>query len=343
MQLIVGTYSVPLAGMHGEGEGIYSVAFEGKTGEFGAPKLLADCINPSSLALSPDGSLLFAGREVFKADGPALASFRVAADCALTALSEVPITGELPCHIAFDAVHNRLASAQYWSGDVTISVVNDGVLQPPSYLTRTGHGPNAGRQEGPHAHFVAFSDAGTVLHLVDLGTDAIVSHRLGADNTAVEIATVKVPPGSGPRHMVLNHAETRAWVLCELSETLIALKRDGLGWTIDSIQAGFDAPVGEDGSGAAIRLSPDESHIYISGRRQSQIAGLTTEVSYIGAVDCGGTSPREFIVTPDGNWVIVANQISSTLTSLRRDPVTGALTQNNYSCEIGSPVALIAI
>jgi 6-phosphogluconolactonase len=326
--------------MDSNGDGIYSVPFDCETGTFGAPQLLADCVNPSSLALSPDGKILFAGREVFSNDDPALTSFRVNADGTLTTLSNVPIIGELPCYLAFEPVQNRLASAQYWTGDVAISQVEDGTLQPPTYLPRTGHGLNATRQEGPHAHFVAFTDQGTVLHLVDLGTDSIVSHKLAADNTAVESISLNVPAGSGPRHMVLNHAETRAWVLCELDESLITLNRDGLGWVIDTIKAGFDAPVDEDGSGGTIRLSPDEAHIYISGRRQSQIAGFAVNGTYIGAVGCGGLSPREFIVTPDGNWVISANQNSNTLTSLRRDQTTGVLTQAKHSCNIGSPVVL---
>mgnify|MGYP001049553123 CR=1 FL=1 len=343
MDLLVGTYSFPFAGMEGNGEGIYSVPFDDETGAFGTPKLLAECVNPSSLALSPDGKMLFAGREVFADDGPALASFRVAADGSLIALPHRSITGELPCHLAFDPVHNRLASAQYWTGDVAICSVVDGVVQPPTYHTRTGHGPNAGRQEGPHAHYVAFTDQGTVLHLVDLGSDSIVSHRLNGEGNATEIATLTVAAGAVPRHMVLSCAETRAWVLCELDESLIPLRRDGLGWVIDTIQSGFDATVGKDGSGGAIRLSPDETHVYISGRRQSQIAVFTTDGTPVGAFDCGGTSPREFIVTPDGNWIISANQTNNTLTSLRRDQATGGLTLKENSCSVGSPVALMAI
>lgn len=342
MKLLVGTYSFPIAGVEGNGEGIYSVPFDAKTGAFGEPLLLAECVNPSSLALSSDGKTLFAGREVFADDGPELAAYHMAEDGALTLASRLPIAGELPCHLAFDATHNRLASGQYLTGDVAISALDGGTLQPPSYLTRSGSGPNAGRQEGPHAHYVAFSDQGMVLHLVDLGTDSIVSHRLNAAGEATETAAVTVPRGSGPRHMVMDHTETRAWVFCELDESLITLTRDGLGWAIDAIQPGFEPPVDEDGSGAAIRLSPDGKHLYLSGRRQSKIAGFTSDGAQVGTFDCGGDSPRDFVVTPDGSWIISANQTSNTLTSMRRDLETGALAQPANNCAIGSPVALIA-
>ena len=340
MRLLVGTYSFPIAGMEANGEGIYSVSFDGKTGAFGAPTLLAECTNPSALVLSQNGSMLFAAREVFADDVPALVSFAVAGNGMLVPKQSLLIAGELPCHLAFDPVHSRLASAQYWTGDVAICTVHAERMLPLDSLTRRGSGPNTERQASPHAHCVHFSDGGTVLHLADLGTDSIVSHRLDGDGNAVETATVTAPPGAGPRHIVLNQAASAAWVVCELSESLIMLARNGLGWMISRTQQVFDTAAGEDGAAAAIRLSPDEAHVCISGRRQSQIAVLTADGTPVGTFDCGGTSPRDFIITPDGRWVIVANQLSNHLSSLRRDPQTGVLTLVENSGSIGSPVAL---
>ena len=344
MELLVGTYSQPLAGMAGNGEGIHGVSFDPRTGAFGTPHLLAQCVNPSSLALTPDGRTVFAGREVFASDGPALLSFGAGPGAALTGISRVALSGELPCHLAFDPVHGRLASAQYWTGDVAVCTVVDGILQaPPTYLVREGSGTNAARQEGPHAHCVAFSDDGEVLHLVDLGTDCIVSHRLDSENRAVETTALQLPAGCGPRHMVMTGDRTRAFVLCELDESLVALTRAGLGWKVASIQAGFVAPDDEDGAGAAIRLSPDERHLYLSGRRQSAIAGFGVADAPVplGEIDSGGLSPRDFILTSDGAWVIAANQNSNLLASFSRDPESGLLTASGHVCAIGSPVALV--
>ena len=341
MHLFVGTYSFSFAGVEGNGEGIYSVLFDPETGAFGEVRLVAKCRNPSSLALSGDKSFLFAGREVFKGDEPAISSYAVVSGAKLKAISTLLLAGELPCHLAIGAGHNRLASAQYWTGDVVVSTIDEGMFKPPTYLTREGRGPNIKRQDGPHAHFIAFTNQDTVLHIVDLGTDSIVSHKLSTGSVVLDTSTLRVSAGSGPRHMVINQAETRAWVVCELDESLIMLRRAGLGWVIDSVQPAFPTPLEEDGSASAIRLSPDERNIYISGRRQSQIAAFTNEGGSLGSYDCGGICPRDFIITPDGNWIISANQNSNTLTSLRRDPETGSLIQSGYSCKVGSPVALI--
>ena len=344
MEIFVGSYTHAIAGMQGRGHGIYSVSFDSASGAFGTPVLRASCTNPSSLAMTADRRFLFAGREIFSQDGPAVSCFRVGPECELTEISRQPLDGELPCHLAYDAVHSRLASAQYWTGDVALCTVDNGAFSAdPQYFRRQGTGPNTARQDGPHAHFSAFTDSGTVLHLVDLGTDQIVSHRLGEDGRALEALVTRLPPGCGPRHMAITRDGTRAFLLSELDESLTSLARDGLGWRIIDIRQGFALASGEDGAAAAIRLSPDERHLYISSRRLSAIAGFALRDTPVRRFETGsgGETPRDFIITSDGEWLVVANQDSNTLTSLRRDTESGTLRIASHSCFIGSPASLL--
>lgn len=344
MRILIGTYSQTIAGLEARGEGIYGVSFDAETGAFGTPGLLAECGNSSALALNPDGSILFASREVFTDENPALLSFRVSDNCELSKISQLDLAGQLPCQLTFEPVNGRLASAQYWTGDVAVCDVVNGEIQPsPVYLNRTGTGPNPVRQEGPHAHCTVFSEGGTILHATDLGTDCVVSHRLDDQGNCIETQTLNLHPGSGPRHMVLNHDASRAFVLCELDESLVTLQRSGIGWKISNAQPGFAPPRGEDGSAAAIRLSPDQQHLYISGRRQSRIAvfAATDTVTPLAEIDSGGLTPRDFMISADGNWLIVANQDSDALISLRRDNQTGGLSATGHTCNVGSPVALV--
>ena len=61
--------------------------------------------------------------------------------------------------------------------------------------------------------------AGAHVYLCDLGTDAIVRHRVQADGLAPEPDwTLRARPGSGPRHLVLAGALIVA--VNELSNTL---------------------------------------------------------------------------------------------------------------------------
>lgn len=341
MNLFVGTYSVSIGGMAAAGDGIYRVPFDAESGVFGVPLLAAKCVNPSAMITGPSGDYIFAVKEVFADHSPSLQSFLVTRSGGLNEVSGVSIAGELPCQIAFDPIHSRIASAQYWSGDVAVSDALNGVLKPPLTIVHKGQGRNTVRQDGPHPHCVTFTDDGTVLHVVDLGLDKIASYHLDRKGCVLNQSWTNLPEGSGPRHMAISKSGSRAWVVCELDETLITIERTGLGWTIVNSQSGFAPLFGEEGSAAAVRLSPDERHVYISGRRQSQIAGFSTDGTFIGSFDCGGKNPREFITTPDGRWIISANQDSNTLTSLARDSDTGVLSLTYHKSTISSPVAII--
>lgn len=344
MELLVGTYASSLSEHAETPEGICTVSFDPETGSFGAARVLAKAHNASYILMDPTAPVLFAVRETTKGDAPALHSYSFGADGSIAPLSSVPIAGELPCHLAFDADNMRLASAQYLTGDVALCRVIDGALRPPVGIPNLlPLGPKPQRQEAPHGHCVAFSDQGTILHVVDLGTDSVTSHRLNANDAVIDTAVTHLPLGCGPRHIALNAAATRGFVMCELDETIIVLTRDGIGWNVESVHAGFPPPEDGLGAGAAIRLSADEKHLYLSGRRQNAIACFSVdgEVQRIAEFSTGGATPRDFIQTSDGKWIIVAHQDSGTLTSIRCDPEQGVFDLSDHRCEFHKPVSVL--
>ncbi|MGJ8586263.1 MAG: lactonase family protein [Marinosulfonomonas sp.] len=343
MELLVGTYTALTQDPTGVPEGICSVEFDTDTGAFGTARPRAEVVNPSYL-LTGGADHLFAVRETMKDEDPALLSFSTGTGGAITPVSHVSIAGELPCHLAYDPTNARLASAQYWTGDVALCRCSDGVLQAPKAIQNTlPLGPKPQRQDGPHAHCVAFTDRGSVLHVVDLGTDSVTTHKLNAQDEVIETLVLSLPAGCGPRHIAINKAETRGFVICELDETLIVLQRDGMGWAMESVHEGFPAPMDGLGAGAAIRLSADEKFVYLSGRRQSAIAcfSVADTVRRIGAFSSGGETPRDFILTSDGNWLIAAHQDSNTLTSIKCDPENGVFELSEHRCSLHKPVCVL--
>ncbi len=345
MELLVGTYTQPTGGGNAPGRGIHAVSFDPDTANFSEPELLAECTNPSAIAFDPSSRTLFAVREVFRDDTPELISFRIRGTQA-EALSHLPLNGELPCHLAFDGHTGRIASAQYWTGDVVVSAVKDGKFSgTATVFEHAGKGPDEKRQQGPHAHCAVFTDGGQVLHSVDLGADAILSRRLDAFGAAEETSVLQVTPGCGPRHMVTDRDETRAYVICELSETLLGLKRSGLGWEVDDSAPAFASPEGGNGACAAIRLSEDGRHVYVSGRRQSRIAqfDVTSGIRKVAEYETGGEWPRDITLSRCGAWMFCGNQNSGTVTALRRDLDTGRLSGVAATCNVGSPVAILEL
>ncbi|MCP4385526.1 MAG: lactonase family protein [Hyphomicrobiales bacterium] len=351
LHFFVGTYSRPLGDMAAHGEGIYRVDVDDATGAIGAPTLAAECASPSYIALHPNGRVLYAVNEVFADADPAVESFSLDGEGALTPQSRQPIPGELPCHLATDPTGRWLATAQYWSGDFALFPISaDGSIDPiAAHFSPTGSGPNPRRQEGPHGHYVYFNDASDRLDGVDLGIDRVLSYRVpppGSQPVTAPIAECVIPAGAGPRHMAVTRDGAMAVVVNELDETVAILSRDGAGWGLVGTIEAFACPAGTDGSLAAIRFSPDERNVYATGRRQSRVAVFSVDregpgLTRTGDADAGGIAPRDFVVSSDGRWALTANQDNSQVASFARDPKSGALIPTGSVVEIGSACALL--
>src|SRR5690606_30981108 len=112
-------------------------------------------------------------------------------------LARVPSGGSAPCYVSLDSAERLLAVANYESGHVALFRLGDDGLPevPPSLSRAPGQGPNAERQEGPHAHCVRFAPDHSALYAVDLGADRIM--RLAIEDGRLGEATVawSAPPG----------------------------------------------------------------------------------------------------------------------------------------------------
>ncbi|HQW29148.1 MAG TPA: beta-propeller fold lactonase family protein, partial [Verrucomicrobiales bacterium] len=53
-----------------------------------------------------------------------------------------------------------------------------------------------------------------------------------------------------------------------------------------------------------------------------------------------GKTPRGFVVSPSGKWLLAAGQQSGTVTVFSIDETTGALTYNDSGIKVGSPVCV---
>ena len=54
-----------------------------------------------------------------------------------------------------------------------------------------------------------------------------------------------------------------------------------------------------------------------------------------------GIGPRNFTLSADGNWLLVANQNSDNITILRRNKITGDLIATGNSIKVSMPVCLV--
>src|SRR5258708_14502165 len=148
----VGTYTGP------QSKGIYGFRFDPASGKSTPLGSLVETTNPSFLAIDPSHRHLYAVNEVtdYKEEkSGGVSAFAIDSKTGgLTFLNEVSSHGADPCHVSFDKTGKHVLVANYTGGSVaTFPVLADGRLGEASAVVQhSGRGPNAERQEGPHAH-----------------------------------------------------------------------------------------------------------------------------------------------------------------------------------------------
>lgn len=307
------------------------------------PAALAGVDNPMYLALSPDGRVLYAVHET----GDGAVSAWLPGDDGVRPLGEPrPTGGDGPCHLSVHPGGRYLLTADYGSGSLSVHpIAPDGALGEATDVVRhQGSGPNAERQEGPHAHMIVTDpDRGHVL-AVDLGTDTVYRYRL--DEAAGRLTLddeIRLAPGSGPRHLVLR--DRYAYVVTELASTVTVIDL-----TAPAVVADVATHVDDAGDHrgpshpSAIRLSPDGRFLYVANRFVDDIAVLSVdgpEVALVAGVPCGGTRPRDLALDPDGEYLYVANQYSDQLVSFRIDQRTGVPEPTGHVLQTPSPANIL--
>ncbi len=340
--ILIGSYTHSIGSMAGEGEGIYSVDFNTKTGAFSHLELIPDLHNPSYLAYK--NQKVIAIHEFATEKGAAVSAFNFK-NKQISQSDNHLIDGDYPCHVEVNSNCSLIVTSNYGSGNFSLFALKKDQLEHIHTIQHIGHGPNTERQEAPHAHFACFLKHSKEIVTVDLGIDRVSFYPFDESHVYESDAQyIDVPPGSGPRHLIFSKNERTAYVLCELSEKILVLKKNALnGWEIKSAVSPFEKHT-KGGASAAIRLSPDENFVYASGRNQSCIVCLKVEkegvLAVVQTISSGGINPRDFNITNDGHWLIVANQDTNNLVSYRRNIENGILEATEHSISIGNPVCV---
>jgi 6-phosphogluconolactonase len=348
--VFVGTYT------NERSHGIFSFRFDDRTGTFTPLGLAIETPSPSFIVASADGRYLFAVNEVDRYNGEAsgsVSSFAVNRETGkLTWLSTQASRGTSPCHLALDRTGRFLAVANYSSGTVAVLPVgDDGRLAPASQvIAHEGRGPNASRQEGPHAHQVVFSADNRFLMAVDLGIDRVLVYRFDARTGRLSPnvpAGVSTAPGAGPRHIAFQPDGTHAFVISELASTITTMTWDAAAGTLTAGASVRTLPAEFAGasSTAEIAVHPNGRFVYGSNRGHDSIAIFATAadgaLTPIAFEPSRGKTPRHFAIAPGGRWLVAANQDSGTLAVFRIDEATGRLTASGALVDAGTPVCVL--
>lgn len=328
------------------GENLYRYIFDPSDRSF-TPLGQAALKNPSYLALGEENSKdgiydLYAVSE--NGASSSVASF--ADDIKLSSTGECRNVGADPCFILFDNSLSILLTADYSGGSLSVFRVNaDGSVGGRiQCLDFSGSGPVRGRQESSHIHQLKFlpvpsssgegdgTELSRWLLASDLGADRIRVMSLSGDTLVCHPELdILCGEGSGPRHMEIDTLRKRIYCLTELSgELLVFGYRAGEDGTPDIYREA--RMVADEAGGAAsadIHLHPSGRFIYTSHRDRND--GISVfSVSDDGKVTRSGycrtgKHPRNFAVTPDGAYMLVACRNDRSVEVYSIDAATGKL------------------
>jgi 6-phosphogluconolactonase len=325
----VGSYTRPE-----KSKGIYAWRFHPATGKLTSIGLVGETVSPSFLTIHPNHKFLYAVNEISNFEGTRAGSVSAFAMDTKTGqlklLNTVTSRGGGPCHLALDPTGKWLYVANYNGGSVAeYPVRDDGSLgEASAFVQHKGSSVNRQRQSGPHAHEAVISPDGKSVFVPDLGLDQILSYKVGG-LTPNDPPYIKIAQGAGPRHMAFAPNGRFAYVMTEMTASVVAFNYEG--GKFEELQTLPTAEMAPDLSGAEIAVHPSGKFVYSSTRGANTIGVFaidanTGKLTPVERTPSGGKTPRHFAIDPTGTYLFVTHQDSDNVVVFRIDAKTGKLT-----------------
>jgi 6-phosphogluconolactonase len=336
-------------------KGIYVYRWDAATGKATLLSHTEEVVNPSFLSMAPDGHHLYACTDSRTTNAGSLSAFdfdRVTGRLQL--VNKEPSGGDNPVYVSVHSSGRWAAIANYTGGSLSAFAIQaDGSLLPyRQSIQHTGHSVDTARQTKPHVHSVLFSPDERYLYAQDLGTDEITIYRWEgasmADSLLRVAGVVRLPAGSGPRHLTFHPNGKIAYLVEEMGGCVDVYRYHSESGKLDSLQriASHIAAAKGPFAGADLHVSPDGRFLYVSNRASENtitifsIDPATGRLQTVGYQPVFGKEPRNFTLDPSGRYLLVANQNSNNIVIFRVDRQTGLLQPTGEELPVPSPSCL---
>lgn len=340
--LLIGSYTGP-----GKGKGIYTAIFDSQNGTLVPTFKYATIDNPSYIALSKTNDLVYSVNE--SGDESGVSSYRFDNESALIFLSNrISMPAMDPCYIV--ASNKHIITANYSSGDISVFPIaeNGNIKEMSQLIKHEGSSIHATRQGKPHPHMILFTPDQKHILVSDLGTDKIMMYAYNEDSAQPLnfIRSIEVPKGAGPRHMAFSYDYSTLFVLGELDGNIHSydFKDQHLTYK-NAVNLIYPSRDVTDFGAADIHMSHDGKFLYASVRAKENLISVfeikaDNNLHAVQNFKTGGMGPRNFTISPDGAWILVAHQNSHDVTIFKRDEETGKLSESGNFINISAPVNL---
>ncbi|TQI82434.1 6-phosphogluconolactonase (cycloisomerase 2 family) [Serratia fonticola] len=358
----IGTYNP-------NGEGVYRVQVDTKSGALSGKTLVSNLPNPAQLVVDAKGQTLYVASEVADFNGTqhgGIVAYRInPQDGHLTQLNQVDSQGAGPVYLSLTPDGRHLLVANYISGSIAaFPVDSEGKLGAASSVQQDEGPAGAAKpaaavegsfaisdHNGPHAHMIASDPSGKFVFSTDLGLDRIYQWRFDGSTGKL---TPNDPPwiaassaGAGPRHFVFHPDGKTVLLINEEASTLTSYRFDHQKGTLKQLHAVSSLPADYKGTSfaAGLALSEDGKNLYVANRLHNSIAqfnvGEEGELKPVAEVWTRGDYPRTITLDPTGRYLYALNQRSDNVTRFSVDKQSGKLSFVDGYTPVGSPSQMV--
>ena len=319
LDVYIGTYNSD------NSKGLYHFTVSQDTGIMSQPELFYEAPNAKWISLQRD-SMAFP----IEKQGKAGTCFLTLKEKEIDHVEEFLEEKQTPCYILQDG--SSVYTANYHEGNVMVYHLEKGV---PSLIKRIENGDRAGCHQ-------------IILHEPYILVPCLEQNKIrlfDKENGYIPAGEILFPKGSGPRHGVFNRAHTKLYVVSELSNELFIFNVNKNQFTLEQTlsvlpEASHLASADRvskkeresvkkaEPAAAAIRLTSDEKFLYISIRGLDILAVINVQGEKAAVIQhgsCGGVHPRDFILSPDENFLLAANRFAGGIVSIGMDRTSGLL------------------
>lgn len=330
--------------------GITIAQFDTDTGALSPPHMVVETRDPAHFAVTADGKHLYMCN-TGTPGGVSAFAIENHHTGALKFQNYKESVGRGPSYISVDQSGHYVLDANYGGGYVEVYSLNaDGSLNQQTAMVRfQGSSVHPQRQTKPYAHWIRTDPTNKFALASDLGTDEIMVYRFDHGTlTPNNPPSVKVAPGSGPRHLAFHPNGKWLYATQELSNQVLAFNWDSHRGTLTQFQAastlaeGFQNP----NTAAEVVVRGDGRFLYASNRGEDTLVVFAIdqkngELSVVQRVSSRGKTPRFFTLDPTERWLVAGNQEGGNVVVFKVDAKSGELAPQGEPVAINRPMGIV--